>query len=123
MPPAPGPGTRTQPGRRSGRRTPPAPGGRSGTAELETHLRGAKIVFPTLGGMLDRARYGAGWVGDARKMSGAWMKTFTRQEDRKRSARCDRRGNGKGSRGMVTLLGGTGCEPASNAVATLPSST
>jgi hypothetical protein len=71
------------------------------------------LIFLTAGNsaldrMLDRAHYIVEWVGDAGTVSGYCMKTFTTREGHKLYARCDWKGNEKGSSGTVTLLGGTG---------------
>jgi hypothetical protein len=58
--------------------------------------------------LLDRAHYIVQWVGDGGTLSGYCMKTFTTTEGHKLFARCDWKGNDKGSSGLVTLLGGTG---------------
>lgn len=71
------------------------------------------LIFHNGGGkpldkMLDRAHYIVQYVGDAGTASGYCMKTFTTTEGHKLFARCDWKGNDKGSSGIVTLLGGTG---------------
>jgi len=71
------------------------------------------LIFHNGGGnkldrMLDRAHYIVQGVGDAGTVSGYCMKTFTTTEGHKLFARCDWKGNDKGSTGTVTVLGGTG---------------
>jgi hypothetical protein len=71
------------------------------------------LIFFSSGGagldrMLDRAHYIVQWVGDAGTLTGYCMKTFTTTAGHKLYARCDWKGNDKGSTGVVTLLGGTG---------------
>jgi hypothetical protein len=71
------------------------------------------LIFHNGGGnkldkMLDRAHYIVQFVGDAGTVSGYCMKTFTTTDGNKLFARCDWKGNDKGSSGIVTLLGGTG---------------
>lgn len=71
------------------------------------------LIFHNGGGsnmdrMLDRAHYIVQYVGDAGTASGYCMKTFTTREGHKLYARCDWKGNDKGSSGIVTLLSGTG---------------
>jgi hypothetical protein len=71
------------------------------------------LIFHNGGGaaldrMLDRAHYMVQYVGDGGTLSGYCMKTFTTKESHKLYARCDWKGNDKGSSGLVTLLGGTG---------------
>jgi hypothetical protein len=71
------------------------------------------LIFHNGGGaaldrMLDRAHYIVQYVGDGGTLSGYCMKTFTTKESHKLYARCDWKGNDKGSSGVVTLLGGTG---------------
>jgi hypothetical protein len=71
------------------------------------------LIFHNGGGhrldrMLDRAHYIVQFVGDGGTLSGYCMKTFTTTEGHKLFARCDWKGNDKGSNGTVTVLGGTG---------------
>jgi hypothetical protein len=57
---------------------------------------------------LDRAHYLVQYVGDGGTVSGYCTKTFTTSQGDKLFARCDWKGNEKGSSGIVTVLGGTG---------------
>ena len=85
------------------------------------------LIFSNGGGsaldrVLDRAHYVVEWVGDAGTASGYCMKTFTTKEGHQLYARCDWKGNEKGSSGVVTLLGERGRLRESKAKGSSPSS-
>lgn len=57
--------------------------------------------------LLDKAHYHVAWVGDGAG-GGYCLKTFTTKEGHKLFARCDSTATPTGSKGTVTILGGTG---------------
>ncbi len=58
--------------------------------------------------LLDKAHYFVQWIGDSGTVSDYCAKTFTSQQGDKLFARCDWKGSDTGSKGTVTVLGGTG---------------